>query len=85
MTLRTLNYGNDGIFLIMGNAGFCPSTVSPYSRCMIIVQYTPELFSNFAGPGRVVVFSVWGLRAKGLTVRGLQKSVDRVLGKDPKP
>ena len=27
MTLRTLNYGNYGIFLIMGNAGFCPSTV----------------------------------------------------------
>ena len=28
MTLRTLNYGNYGTFLIMGNAGFCPSTVS---------------------------------------------------------
>ena len=28
MTLRTLNYGNYGIFLIMGHAGFCPSTVS---------------------------------------------------------
>ena len=27
MTLRTLDYGNYGIFLIMGNAGFCPSTV----------------------------------------------------------
>ena len=27
MTLRTLNYGNYGIFLIMGNAGSCPSTV----------------------------------------------------------
>ena len=27
MTLRTLNYENYGIFLIMGNAGFCPSTV----------------------------------------------------------
>ena len=27
MTLRTLNSGNYGIFLIMGNAGFCPSTV----------------------------------------------------------
>ena len=27
MTLRTLNYGNYSIFLIMGNAGFCPSTV----------------------------------------------------------
>ena len=26
MTLRTLNYGNYGIFLKMGNAGFCPST-----------------------------------------------------------
>ena len=26
MTLRTLNYGKYGIFLIMGNAGFCPST-----------------------------------------------------------
>ena len=23
----TLNYGNYGIFLIMGSAGFCPSTV----------------------------------------------------------
>ena len=28
MTLRTLNYGNYGIFLIMGHAGFCPSAVS---------------------------------------------------------
>ena len=27
MTLGTLNYGNDGIFLLMGHAGFCPSTV----------------------------------------------------------
>ena len=27
MTLRTLNYGNYGIFLIVGHAGFCPSTV----------------------------------------------------------
>ena len=32
MTLRTLNYGNYGIFLIMGNAGFCPSTVQPFTR-----------------------------------------------------
>ena len=27
MTLRTLNYVNYGILLIMGNAGFCPSAV----------------------------------------------------------
>ena len=32
MTLRTLKYGIYGIFLIMGNAGFCPSTVEgPYN------------------------------------------------------
>ena len=31
MTLRTLNYGNYGIFLIMGSAGFCPSTLGPSS------------------------------------------------------
>ena len=28
MTLRTLDYGNYGIFLIMGNEGFCPSAVA---------------------------------------------------------
>ena len=27
--LRTLNYGNYGIFLIIGHAGFCPSAVWP--------------------------------------------------------
>ena len=27
MTLRTPNYGNYGILLVLGNAGFCPSTV----------------------------------------------------------
>ena len=26
VTLRTLNYGNSGLFLIMGNAGFISST-----------------------------------------------------------
>ena len=33
MTLRTLNYGNYGIFLIMGHAGFCPSTVCLKCSC----------------------------------------------------
>ena len=42
MTLRTLNYGSYGIFLIMGNAGFCPSTVFrdigvPYFRKLLWV------------------------------------------------
>ena len=30
MTLRTLNYGNYGIFLIMGNAGFISSILVPF-------------------------------------------------------
>ena len=45
MTLRTLNYGNYGIFLIMGNAGFCPSTVARVLR-------GAEMDSGgFGGPG----------------------------------
>ena len=32
MTLGTLNYGNYRIFLIMGNAGFISSTLSPDFR-----------------------------------------------------
>ena len=40
MTLRTLNYGNYGIFLIMGHAGFCPSAVG-LSFC----------FKDFRGSG----------------------------------
>ena len=47
MTLRTLNYGNYGIFLIMGNAGFCPSTVviTPKGACAQTV-YTLALKSS---------------------------------------
>ena len=36
MTLRTLNYGNYDIFLIMGNAGFCPSAVV-FSKSLVRV------------------------------------------------
>ena len=44
MTLRTLNYGNYGIFLIMGNAGFCPSTVviSHESLKEAVTVYDPD-------------------------------------------
>ena len=52
MTLRTLNYGNYGIVLVMGNAGFCPSTV-PWgpNRCL----RNPELEAR-----------TFGLQAHGL-------------------
>ena len=39
MTLSTLNYGNYGIFLIMGNAGLIPSTVG----------FRPSLFFQSRG------------------------------------
>ena len=38
MTLRTLNYGNYGIFLIMGGAGFCPSAVVTRPRAYQICR-----------------------------------------------
>ena len=37
ITLRTLNYGNYGIFLMMGNAGFTPSTVITRRRSKIVI------------------------------------------------
>ena len=37
MTLRTLNYGNCGVFPIMGNAGFISSTVVPLLTIVSIV------------------------------------------------
>ena len=42
MTLRTLNYGNYDIFLIMGNAGFCPSTVASGMRAHGSQSGAPE-------------------------------------------
>ena len=46
MTLRTLNYGSYGIFLIMGHAGFCPSTVSGViSKVTIIITHIRGLIT----------------------------------------
>ena len=39
MTLRTLHYGIYGIFLIMGNAGLCPSTVAFGHVCKAKVRW----------------------------------------------
>ena len=40
-TLRTLNYGNSSIFLIMGNAGFIPSAVvfGSFGWWMVVEEY----------------------------------------------
>ena len=77
MTLRTLNYGNYGIFLIMGHAGFCPSTVRilvfavlfrelnlPEATRVVLQEGFPRVFE---GPmlgfrGFVTVLSIWGLQ-----------------------
>ena len=42
MTLRTLNYENYGIFLIMGHAGFCPSTVEGLEALALAGQKNPQ-------------------------------------------
>ena len=45
MTLRTLNYGNYGIFLIMDSAGFCPSTVSLRIGILLVSLRVPYTVS----------------------------------------
>ena len=54
MTLRTLNYGNYGIFLTMANAGFCPSTVWSFIRV------------SFRASGLGSLRQTFGLRGLGL-------------------
>ena len=55
-TLRTLNYGNYGIFLSMGHAGFLSSTVS----CLCIVLITDAIKPFYLG---LQGFGVWGSAA----------------------
>ena len=52
MTLRTLNYGNYGIFLIMGHAGFCPSAVGHGARVELQVAYSHMQMSHEDLPKR---------------------------------
>ena len=75
MTLRTLNYGNYGIFLIMGNAGFCPSAVVP--------THPGAKTSALAGPkfddGNNRQWSVW-LRQGNTMPRALFKIISQLHG-----
>ena len=68
MTLRTLNYGNYGIFLIMGHAGFCPSTVrigflkgfvTGVQICSLGNANLAGSRENLRGGGGGVVFNDW--------------------------
>ena len=59
MTLRTLNYENYSIFLIMGNAGFCPSAV-----VLVIVQ-APKVTGL---PLWLVDFHLSGSQGLGVTL-----------------
>ena len=42
----TLDYGNDGIFLIMGNAGFISSTVFRFIK-RTLINKNPGFFIRF--------------------------------------
>ena len=63
MTLRTLNYGNDGIFL-MGNAGFISSTggrrvdLSQWDpwKARIEARISKSSFSRFLFPRNTILF-----------------------------
>ena len=61
MTLRTLNYGNYDIFLIMGNAGFCPSTVAGSLQYHVVLVASVFLLLMARGPSPVMVLGsfVW--------------------------
>ena len=75
MTLRTLNYGNYGIFLIMGHAGFCPSTVGcifqqPYSDALFLYDWALIRKSSLSGlPGSYRRLTLFGDDIEGV-VRG---------------
>ena len=67
MTLRTLKYGNYGIFLIMGNAGFCPSTVVLVLLQALILEVGMKVMGFFF---RAV--GAYGSGVLGRTVRGFR-------------
>ena len=74
MTLRTLNYGNYGIFLIMGHAGFCPSTVLRVSTRVPVRFPTKEFFG---ASKRVVSGGSGDLASKVISTLGLYVSLKR--------
>ena len=47
--MRTLDYGNNGIFLIMGNAGFISSTLNPKPNRSLKGTLTGTLVDPFTG------------------------------------
>ena len=61
MTLRILKYGNHGIFLIMGNAGFISSSVGPLG---VNIPF-------LGGALGLSALAVQGFRASGLRVFGV--------------
>ena len=62
MALRTLNYGNYGIFLIMGNAGFCPSTVSMLTIITLTVTRSLSKSTRAFKHVAIMVTSFWSSR-----------------------
>ena len=54
ITLRTRNYGNDGIILLMGNAGFISSTVAPVAFLgLLLLRPVQSQRLAFSSPTRV--------------------------------
>ena len=73
MTLSTLNYGNFGIFLIMGNAGFCPSAVCTVMGDTSLRHNSNSLYGNptfyYIGTQDPLGIRAWSFRNYGLGLR----------------
>ena len=78
MTLRTRNYGNYGIFLIMGDAGFTSSTVVHSSLVIVEDRYT-----GGTAPGATKGLSGYPYTSKNCVLHAV--SVPQPLTLNPKP
>ena len=78
MTLRTLNYGNYGIFLIMGHPGFCPSTEGDYKsftsqkQSAHFLQHVAMVRTSCLWYALLLGEACLKLRAQGLQGAGLE-------------
>ena len=58
MSLRTLNSGNSGILLLMGNAGFISSTVVTRMVSLALVTFLAPMIEIDAGESRPKLYLV---------------------------
>ena len=71
-TSRTLNYGNSGIFLIMGKAGFRSSTVRANSPWFLVGKGGWGFWDYYRGPQGAII----GIHSPHSLLRSRENSRD---------